>query len=147
MVKNGFYLGALLFVFALMGSAQYGTMSQREVKDFVKDTQSMASRFEEDLDKALGKSIVDDTKAEERNNERADDLEDHLSQAKDNVDDPDDFREHIDSALQAAFDVEKLMGQHRFDEETARDWGLLRGNLNRLAQLVGLQPIAATAAN
>ena len=143
MIKKALYLSAAMLAFTLTGSAQYGTMSQSEVKDLVKDTHSMAARFEEDLDDALDKSIVDGTRAEERNESRADDLEDHLNQAKGEVDDPDDFRKHIDSA----FDVEKLMAQHRFSEETARDWGLLRGNLNRLAQLVGLQPIAATAAN
>jgi hypothetical protein len=147
MIKKALYLSAAMLAFTLTGSAQYGTMSQSEVKDLVKDTHSMAERFEEDLDDALDESIVDDTRAEERNESRADDLEDHLNQAKGEVDDPDDFRKHIDSAMQAAFDVEKLMAQHRFPEDTARDWGLLRGNLNRLAQLVGLQPIAATAAN
>lgn len=141
MMKEGFCLGLALLFFAMTGSAQYGSMSQREVKDLVKDTHAMASRFEEDLDDALDKSIVDDTQAEERNEERADDLEDHLNQAQDEVDDPDDFRKHLDSALQAAFDVEKLMGQHRFPEKTNRDWDLLRGKLNTLAQLVGLQPI------
>jgi hypothetical protein len=142
MIKKGLYLGLTLLVFTLTGLAQYGTMSHREVKDLVNDTHAMASQFEKDLDKTLDKSIIDDTKAEERNNERADDLEDHLNQAKGEVDDSDDFREHIDSAMQAAFDVEKLMGQHRFPEKTTRDWGLLRSNLNTLAQLVGLQPIS-----
>ena len=143
MIKKGLYLGLAMMVMTLTGLAQYGTMSQRQVKDLISDTHSMAARFEKDLDKALDKSIVDDTKAEERNNERADDLEDQLNQAKGNVDDPDDFKEHLDSALQAAFDVEKLMGEHRFSEQLTNDWQMLRTNLNRLAGLVDLKPIAA----
>ena len=142
MVKKGLYLGLAMLVMTLTGLAQYGTMSQRQVKDLISDTHSMAARFEKDLDKALDKSIVDDTKAEERNNERADDLEDHLNQAKGNVDDPDDFKEHLDSALQAAFDVEKLMGEHRFPEQVTKDWQLLRNNLNTLAGLVNLKPLS-----
>ena len=145
MIKQGLFLGLSLLVLTLTGSAQYGTMSHREVKDLVSDTHAMASHFEEDLDDALDESIVDDTKAEERNTERADDLEDHLNQAKSEVADPDEFRKHLDSAMQAAFDVEKLMGQHRFPEKTTRDWGLLRDKLNTLARIVGLRPIEVAA--
>jgi hypothetical protein len=143
MIKKGLFLGLALLVFTLSGSAQYGTMSHREVKDLISDTHAMAARFEKNLDKALDKSIVDDTNAEERNNERADDLEDHLNQAESEVDEPDEFRAHLDSAMQAAFDVEKLMGQHRFSEDVVRDWDLIKNKLNTLARIVGLQPITA----
>ena len=143
MVKKALFLGLAALVMAVSGFSQYGSMSQRDVKDLVKDTQSMASDFENTLNKALDKSLIDDTSAEDSYKGRADDLDNHLDRAASEVDDPEDFRKHIEVALAAGFDIQKLMAQHRFPPEVASAWAPIRTNLNRLAEVAGMATLAA----
>lgn len=142
MTKGFLVLAVSLSFFLAAGSAQYGSLSHREVKELVDDTHELAAHFQDGFDEALGESIVDETKLEGNYNERADDLEDHLNQAKGEVDEPDEFRKHLDAAMQAAFDVNKMMGANRFPEKLGRDWDVIRGKLNVLAAVAGLKPLA-----
>jgi hypothetical protein len=142
MARGFLVLAMSLSFFLATGFAQYGSMSHREVKELVDDTHELAAHFKNDFNEALEESVVDDTKLEENYKERANDVEDHLNQAKDDVGEPDEFRKHLDAALQAAFDVNQMMGANRFSEKLTRDWDVIRGKINVLAAVAGLKPLA-----
>jgi hypothetical protein len=50
-------------------------------------------------------------------------------------------RQQVDKTLAAGADVNRVMSSMRFTEKLQRDWEIVRGDLNALAQIYSLPPL------
>lgn len=102
--------------------------------------------FKAEFDKEV-EHTMDGKHVEERAKRRADDLHDAAKKLKDVFGDKRDknapqVRQQVDKVLAAGSEVSRVVGDHRFTDRLQRDWDLLRSDLNALADVYQLTPIA-----
>ena len=135
--------------------ATYAQDANREVVVAPNDLGSIVDRvqktsgdFKGDFDHAVEHSMMDDTKLEHNAKKRADDLHDAANKLGDVFHDKRDknnpaVREQVDKTLAAASELNRVMNSHRFTDKLQQNWELLRGNLNALAAVYNLSPLAS----
>ena len=117
----------------------------------VDQVQKLSGRFKDSFDHAVSHSMMDGTRLEANAKHRADDLHDAAKRLGDIFHDKRDknnpaVRDQADRTLSAAAELNRVMLDHRFTDKLQSEWGLLRADLNALAQVYGLSPLDGDAA-
>jgi len=117
-----------------------------EARDIVDRVAKRSGEFREEFEKAVEHSMLDGSKLEDTAKRRAADLHESAKKLKDVFNDKKDknnpaVRQQVDKTLAAAADINRVMAANRFTEKVQRDWELLRGDLNALAQIYNLPPL------
>jgi len=121
-----------------------GTVS--DARDIVDRLAKRSGEFREEFEKAVEHSMLNGGKTEDNAKKRSADLNESSKKLKDVFNDKKDknnpaVREQVDKVLSAGADVNRVMANMRFTDKLQRDWELLRGDLNALAQIYSLSPI------
>jgi len=117
-----------------------------EARDIVDRLAKRTGEFREQFEKAVQHSMMNGTKIEDNAKKRSADLNESAKKLKDVFNDKKDknnpaVREQVDKTLAAGADVNRVMTSMRFTETLQRDWEILRGDLNALAQIYNLPPL------
>ena len=117
--------------------------SKTDVGDVVQRVARRAASFREEFNRAVEHSLIDGTKLEDRAKHRADDLHASANKLKDVYGDKRDknspaVRDQVDKTLAAASEVNRVVTEHRFTDKVQREWDLLKGDLNSLAEVYDL---------
>jgi hypothetical protein len=123
-----------------------------DVGGVVDRVQKLTGQFKGEFDRAISHSMIDGTRLEANAKHRADDLHDAANKLGDVFHDKRDknnpaVRDQADKTLAAASELNRVMVNHRFTDRMQRDWDLLRGDLNALAQVYGLSPLDGAGPN
>jgi len=91
--------------------------------------------------------MVDGTQLEENAKHRADDLHDAAAKLGDVFHHKRDknnpaVREQVDRTIAAASELNRVLAMHRFTDKLQSDWDVLRAELNGLAGMYQLTPLA-----
>ena len=115
--------------------------TRAEVNAIIKRAEDRSDEFVKLFDRALDRSGLDGTKREDRLNERARELEKTLDDLRREFDRKENYietRPEVSRALNKAEEINQVMRRRRMGGETERQWGLLRAELNTLADVYGL---------
>jgi len=117
-----------------------------EARDIVDRLAKRTGEFREEFEKAVQHSMMNGTKIEDNAKKRSADLNESAKKLKDVFNDKKDknnpaVREQVDKTLAAGADVNRVMASMRFTEKLQRDWEIVRGDLNALAQIYNLPPL------
>jgi hypothetical protein len=117
-----------------------------EARDIVDRLAKRTGEFRESFEKAVEHSMMNGTKIEDNAKRRSADLNEAAKKLKDVFNDKKDkndpaVRQQVDKTLAAGADVNRVMTSMRFTEKLQRDWEIVRGDLNALAQIYGLSPL------
>ena len=138
--------GTLLFV-AEPGHAQVRRGYNRrytkaQVEQVLRRIEERSDRFVGLFDRALDNSRLDDSRREDRLNERARELEERTDALRQNFDRADryqDSRSQVAAVLQTANNINTVVLRRRLDGDTEQQWSLLRAELNALARVYNLR--------
>lgn len=107
----------------------------------INDCERRTNSFERTLRRALNKSAMNRTPREDQLNRDTDRLENAMDKVGDSWNRDHNVqktRQFVSSAIAVARDINKTMVNWHLDPDAEREWGAVRGELNRLAQTFGL---------
>ena len=121
-------------------------MAPTDVGGVVDRVQRLTGEFKGNFDRAVSHSMIDGTRLEANAKHRADDLHDAANRLGDVFHDKRDknnpaVRDQADRTIAAASELNRVMMNHRFTDKLQQQWGMLRSDLNALAQVYGLTPL------
>jgi hypothetical protein len=112
----------------------------------IRQVEDRSDVFVRIFDRALDRSRLDNTRKEDRLNERALDLERQLNivrQEFERTQNHQAVRSHIARALSIAEGINTVVRNRRLDPQVERQWMLLRSEMNRLAQVYNIRLMRA----
>jgi hypothetical protein len=107
----------------------------------INDCERRTNSFERTLRRALNSSAINRTPREDQLNRDTDRLEQAMDKLGDSWNRDHNVqrtRQYVSAAIAAARDINKTMVIWHLDADAKREWGAVRGELNRLAQTLGL---------
>jgi len=121
--------------------------TQSDASGIVDRLAKRAGEFKGGFNDAVSHSTIDGTRLEDNAKHRADDLHDAAKKLADVFHDKRDknnpaVRNQTDKTIAAASELNRVMVEHRFTDKLQREWELLRSDLNALAGIYGLSPLA-----
>ena len=121
-----------------------------DVGGIVDRVQKLTGEFKGEFDRAVSHSMIGGKRMEADAKHRADDLHDAANRLGDVFHDKRDknnpaVRDQADKTIAAASELNSVMLNHRFTDKLQRDWDMLRGDLNGLAQVYSLSPLEGGA--
>ena len=117
-------------------------MATTDARNIVRQLARITGEFKEHFDDAVRHTDV----REDRARRAADDLHDQAKHLEDVYRDKHDRRDHevreqVDRTLAAGSSINRIMEDHRFTDRLQHDWGMLRSQLNALAEVYSLSPL------
>ncbi|HEX8709139.1 MAG TPA: hypothetical protein VF723_12910 [Pyrinomonadaceae bacterium] len=119
---------------------RYG-YDNRAVRDAARRVDDRSGDFQRHLDSALDRSRYDDTRREDRINERAREFRSAADNFRDRLGDARDLYRASNEArrlLQLASQLDRVVGRTRLDSRTASDWSQITQDLRLIADAYGL---------
>ncbi|HMG36269.1 MAG TPA: hypothetical protein VKM94_20190 [Blastocatellia bacterium] len=113
-------------------------MSEREIRDLLRQIDRQAETFRASLKNALHHSQFDDTKAEDRINDFVKGFEHSTERLKERFNDKRSASIEVEEVLNRAARIDTFMGNHRLSSRAESDWAALRSSLDRLAEAYGV---------
>ena len=117
-----------------------------DVDRLIRQAENRSDVFVRIFDRALDRSRLDNTRREDRLNERALELERQLNVVRQEFDRTQNYqaiRSHIANALSIAEGINTVVRNRRLDPQVERQWVLLRNEMNRLAQVYNIRTLRA----
>ena len=117
-----------------------------DVDRLIRQVENRSDVFVRMFDRALDRSRLDNTRREDRLNERAMDLERQLNVVRQEFERTQNHlavRSHIARALSISEGINTVIRNRRLDPRVERQWMLLRSELNRLAQVYNIRLLRA----
>jgi hypothetical protein len=137
-----------LFCGALRGEREHGEYDRDrhpdrrewigQISNVVRDCDQRATEFRGALARALDHSRLDGTRQEEHLNEAARRLDHAISRLRESWNrerDPERSRMHVREAIEASRSINWALETHQVHGRVQREWDVLRGELNRLAEV------------
>jgi hypothetical protein len=109
-----------------------------QISGVVQDCDQRATEFRSALARALDRSRLDGTRAEDRLNEQARRLDVAISRLRESWNrerDPERSREHVREAVAAAREINWAIETHQVRGRVQHEWDVLRAEVNRLAEV------------
>jgi hypothetical protein len=116
--------------------------TRSEIETVVRDCERRTNDFRKQLDRALDHSSLDGTHREDQLNTEARRLENEIDRVKRELERHEDFmdvRGNVETALDAAGDIDRTMRHWRLNTDAERAWRVLRAELNVLADRYGVR--------
>jgi hypothetical protein len=142
----GTLLGLASPSFAQRRGPYRGRIYRVDVDRLIRQVEDRSDVFVRIFDRALDRSRLDNTRREDRLNERALDLERQLNivrQEFESTQNHQAVRSHIARALSIAEGINTVVRNRRLDPQVERQWMLLRSEMNRLAQVYNIRLMRA----
>jgi hypothetical protein len=114
------------------------------VAGIIADLEHRTNEFKDALRRALDHSRMDGTRREDELNRDASRLEHAANRLRDSWNADRDFersRRNLAVAISAGQDIQRTMARHRLRGNVQREWGAVRHELNRLAEVFREPPI------
>ena len=118
--------------------------TKAEVDAVIRRVETRSDEFIKLFDKALDRSGLDGSEREDRLNERAKNLERALDDLRREFDRKESYvetRPEVRKCLNLAEEINDVMKRRKMGAQTERQWGLLRAELNTLADVYGFAPV------
>ena len=136
---------ALVALCAVAGAAQRRyrprPYTKAQVDAVIRRVEDRADNFVRAFDNALDNSRLDGRRREDRLNERARELEQATNELRREFDRREsyaDTRPEVSRCLNVAADINTAVRRRRLGGSAERQWGMLRAELNALADVYGL---------
>lgn len=117
-----------------------------DVDRLIRQAENRSDVFVRIFDRALDRSRLDNTRREDRLNERAQELESQLNVVRQEFDRTQNhmaLRAQIARAMNIAEGINTVIRNRRLDPQVERQWAMLRSELNRLGQVYGIRSLRA----
>jgi hypothetical protein len=146
----------VVLVLAAPGSAQRrrgyagSGYTRPEVDRLIKRTEDRTDVFVKLFDKALDNSVLDGTQKEDRLNDKAKELEKQMDKVRKEFDHAEGYieiKEHVAKALVVSEEINTVVINRRLNSPVAREWALLRVELNKLARVYNLGALKLDRSN
>jgi hypothetical protein len=127
------------------GRGRGGRMSdyeRRQLRDLARRIEDRSQSFQRNLDRALDRSRIDDTRREDNINELAREFRNAADRFRNVAGDSDDLYRSQDEArhlLQLANRIENTLRRVRLDSRTSNDWYQIRADLRTVADIYRLR--------
>ena len=136
MIKRSLLVTAVSAL-VLLCSTQY-VRAQRpwyrgNVVDIIKQLETDTDRFKSSLDKALDKSNINGTKAEDEINGYVKHFEEATDRLRDRAEDRKSAPGAVREVMNRGRAINRFMTSHRLGGDAELDWARVRNDLNRLA--------------
>jgi hypothetical protein len=121
-------------------NGNYGRYDERYLKDSIHRLDRLSKDFERDLDRALDRSRVNNTRREDEMNNRAHDFRRAVGDLKSRFGNGRDLnrsRNEAQRVLSMAQQLDRLGGTRRFDDRVASDWSQIRRELSVISDAYG----------
>jgi hypothetical protein len=118
--------------------------TRAEVDAVIKRVENRSDEFVKLFDESLDRSGLDGSEREDRLNERAKNLERTLDDLRREFDRKESYvetRPEVRRCLALAGEINDVMKRRRMGGQVERQWGLLRAELNTLADVYELPPV------
>jgi hypothetical protein len=119
----------------------YGRYDERYLKDSIHRLDRLSKDFEKDLDRALDRSRVNNTRREDEMNNRAHDFRRAVGDLKSRFGNGRDLnrsRNEAQRVLSLAQQLDRLGGARRIDDRVASDWSQIRRELSIISDAYNL---------
>ena len=134
-----FYLMIGFAVFGLVGqTAAQNRVSDRDVRDIIRNLNSSVSNFRSDLDFEF-KRVRDNRNDRNEINSSLKNLEDDINRFNDSYQRRRESADDIRTILYAAKTIDDFVNRNRFSSRTTGDWSNIRGLLDRLASIYNVR--------
>jgi hypothetical protein len=140
----------LAVAFALAVPVIVSAQRRRDERGFerisrvIADCEERSNVFRQQLRRALDRSALNETRREDELNRDASRLERALNRIRESWNVEHDARKtrvFVNEAITASQDINRTMGRRRLHPDVQRQWGVVRGELNRLADVFQLPRI------
>lgn len=127
------------------GRGRGGRMSdydRRRLRDLARRIDDRSRSFQRNLDRALDRSRIDDTRREDNINDLARDFRNAANRFRNVAGDSDDLYRSQDEArqlLQHSARIERALSRVRLDSRTSNDWYQIRADLRTVADIYRLR--------
>lgn len=121
-------------------NGSYGRYDDRYLRDSVKRLDSLAKKFESDMDRALDRSRVDGTRREDQINSMVHDFRRAVGNLKSRVGNGRDLNRSENEAaqvLQLADQIDRI-GVRRLDSRTSSEWSQIQSELRNISDIYRL---------
>ncbi|MBA3440629.1 MAG: hypothetical protein H0T92_12235 [Pyrinomonadaceae bacterium] len=115
--------------------------TKANVEQVIRRVEERSDRFVGVFDRALDRSRLDDSRREDRLNERAKELEERIDSLRSEFDRRDryqDTRSQVSEVLRTANGINTVIVRRRLTTDAEREWAALRRELNALARVYNL---------
>ena len=122
--------------------SRYGNYDYRSLRDSARRVHDRSKSFERNVDRLLDDSRYDDSRREDRINERAQDFRETADRFKDRVGDGRNLNRSANEAralLQSAQQIDRILSRVRLDSRTRSDWSQITNDLRFIADIYGLR--------
>ena len=127
------------------GGPPPGAIERRgNISRVIADCEDRTNDFKRSLRMALDRSALNDTQREDELNRDASRLERAMNRVRESWNlehDPSRTRRSVGEAISAGQDINRTMVRRRLNPDVQRQWDIVRGELNRLAEVFELPRI------